>query len=184
MATELPQIIGIVGPIRAGKTTTTRYLAERYKYIAASNSEVLKRILEGMGITPSRNNLASLGNSLFEVLGNDVIARYRLDNLSSGRIVIDGIRYVEEIQRYSSSSNFKLLAINADPTIRFERTVRETEEVKDLNITRVEFDRLTQSRSELSVPDLVSRADAIISNIGNIHDLKNKVDEILKLWTI
>jgi dephospho-CoA kinase len=178
----LPDIIGIVGPIRAGKTTTANYLVERYGYTIASNSDILKRILAGMGIIPSRTNLAMLGNSIFEVLGNDVIAKYRLDRLQFGRIVVDGIRYTDELQRYLESPSFKLLGLTADSSIRFERTLKGSEEFKDLEISRSAFDRLTLSRSELDVPELLSRADVIITNLGSVEELRLSVDRILDGW--
>lgn len=184
MAAELPEIIGIVGPIRAGKTTVTKYLVERYGYISASNSDVLRRILDGMGITPSRGNLGALGDSIFKVFGNDIIAKYRLDNLHLGRIVVDGIRYPEELKRYSEISSFKLLAITADSNLRFERAVRESEECKDVGISRGMFDGLVLSRSELDVPALVLKSDRIIHNDGEVESLKRKIDQTLRDWVL
>ena len=183
MATELPEIIGIVGPIRGGKTTVTKYLIERYGYVSASNSDVLRRILEGMGITPSRSNLGALGDSIFKVLGNDIIAKFRLDNLHMGRIVVDGIRYPEELKRYSEVPSFKLLGITAEPDLRFDRAVRESAEFKDINISRDAFDDLAHSRSELDVPELVLRANKVISNKDDFESLKQKIDQTLKEWT-
>lgn len=183
MAAEFPQIIGLVGPIRAGKTTVTKYLVDKYGYTAASNSNVLREILDGMGIPSNRENLGRLGNSIFKVMGNDIIAKYRLDNLHLGRIVVDGIRYPEEIKRYSEVAGFKLVGITADPDVRFERTVRERIELKDVGISREGFDGLVLSRSELDVPHLVSRADEVIVNDGDFESLKQKIDQTLKKWS-
>ena len=183
MASELPKIIGIVGPIRAGKTTVTKYLVEHYGYVSASNSDVLRRILDGMGISPTRANLGALGDSIFKVLGNDIIAKFRLDNLHLGRIIVDGIRYPEELKRYSEVPSFKLLGVTADPDIRFERAVRESKEFKDINISRGAFDDLVRSRSELDVPELVLRADEVIINDRDFESLKQKIDQTLKNWS-
>jgi len=182
MATELPSIIGMVGPIRAGKTTVTKYLVEKYGYISASNSDVLRRILEGMGIEPDRKNLGALGDSIFKVLGNDIIARYRLGNLHKGRIVIDGIRYPDELARYAEVSDFRLLAVTAGPDLRFQRAVGESKEFKDVGISREAFDNLVHSRSELDVPSLILRADKVINNEGGLQSLKQKIDQTLKAW--
>lgn len=184
MAAELPEIIGLVGPIRAGKTTVNKYLVESYGYTSASNSDVLRQVLNGMGIAQDRANLGALGDSIFRVLGNDIIAKFRLDNLHAGRIVVDGIRYPEEISRYSQVASFKLLAIDADPDVRYDRTVRDSEELKDIGISRKAFDSLVGARSELAVPDLMLRAHKVISNDGNLESLKQKVDQALKDWTL
>lgn len=184
MAAKLPEIIGMVGPIRAGKTTVTKYLVEKYGYVSASNSDVLKRILDGMGILPTRDNLSALGDSIFKVLGNDIIAQYRIDNLHNGRIIVDGVRYPEELMRYSQVKSFKLLAVMADPDLRFERTLRSLEEFKDVDISRSRFDNLASARSELDVPVLMSKADVMINNSGDIESLKARVDEIVRQWTL
>jgi len=183
MAAKLPEIIGIVGPIRAGKTTVTKYLVERYGYVSASNSDVLRRILDGMGIKPTRTNLSALGDSIFKVLGNDIIAHYRIDNLHRGRIIIDGVRYPEELLCYSRVKNFKLLAVMADPDLRFERTLKNSEEFKDIDISRSKFDALACARSELDVPSLMTRADALVYNSGDIEALKSRVDEVIGQWS-
>lgn len=184
MASKFPEIIGIVGPIRAGKTTAAKYLVEQYGYISASNSDILKRILLGMELAPTRTNLASLGDSIFKIMGNDIIAKYRLENLHLGRIVVDGIRYIDELKRYSEVPCFKILGITANPEIRFERTVRESTEFKDLNTSQAEFDHFSQSRSELSVPELVLKADATIRNLSSIDSLKCEIDEIMMKWSL
>ena len=180
---NLPDVIGIVGPIRAGKTTTASYLVERYGYSLASNSDVLRHILSGMEITPTRKNLSMLGNSIFEVFGNDIIAKYRLDRLHLGRIVVDGIRYKDELKYYSKNSNFKLLGIEASADVRFERTLRGSEEFKDVRISRNQFDLLAFSRSELNVPELLSMADVRIVNSGDIRQLQHDVDGLLSQWS-
>ena len=117
------------------------------------------------------------------VLGNDIIAKYRLDNLHLGRIIVDGIRYSDELKRYSEVPDFKLLGITSDSAIRFERTIRDSEGVKDRNISKVEFDQFALSRSELNVPELFSMADATITNLGSIEDLHSQIDKILKNWS-
>lgn len=184
MLSKLPEIIGLVGPIRAGKTTASKYLVERYGYVSASNSDILKKILEGMNIPVTRSNLASLGNSLFEILGNDLIAKHRLENLHLGRIVVDGIRYPDEIKRYMSVPSFRLLGITADATIRFERTVNAEEKLKDANISQAEFECIAESRSELEVPELVAKADETICNLETVEKFKSRIDEIINKWSL
>lgn len=140
--------------------------------------------MAGMGIAQNRGNLSALGDSIFKVLGNDVIARIRLENLHLGRIVVDGIRYPEEIKRYSEIASFKLLAITADPGLRYGRAVRETEEFKDVGISREAFDSLVESRSELAVPDLMLKSHKVIRNDYDFESLKKEIDQTLKDWSL
>lgn len=86
--------------------------------------------------------------------------------------------------RYSQVKSFKLLAVMADPDLRFERTRRSSEEFKDVDISRSRFDNLASARSELDVPILMSKADVMINNSGDIDSLKARVDEIVRQWTL
>lgn len=182
MASQLPEIIGLVGPIRAGKTTITKHLVDRYGYSLASNSEVLRKILSDVGVDQSRDNLGSLGNSIFSIFGNDLIARYRVENLHLGRIVVDGIRYSEELARYRDVPGFRLLGVQASVDRRFERAIMDSEECKDRELTREKFDELVYSRSELDVPELLSKADRIIYNNGDMDRLWLEVDQAIQSW--
>jgi dephospho-CoA kinase len=96
----LPQIIGIVGSIRSGKSTVSKYLESRYGYRIASNSEVVKDISIKLGMEPTRANLSRVGDAVFSSIGNDAIARFRVNNKREFPIVVDGIRYIEEVRAY------------------------------------------------------------------------------------
>lgn len=182
MASELPEIIGLVGPIRAGKTTITKHLVDRYGYSLASNSEVLRKILGDIGLDQSRDNLGMLGNSLFSIFGNDLIARYRLENLHLGRVVVDGIRYAEELKRYREIPGFRLLGVRAAADTRFERALLNSEEFKDRELSRGKFDEMVFSRSELDVPALLAEADKVIDNNSSLEQLLLELDQAIQGW--
>lgn len=183
MASKLPEIIGLAGPIRAGKTTITEYLSKRYGYTIASNSKILKKILIDMGLDHTRDNLGMLGNSIFSIFGNDLIARYRLDSLHLGRIVVDGIRYSEELSQYRNAAGFRLLGVQASDDARFSRAILDPEGHKDLQLTRNKFDEMFLARSELDVPMLLAEADKVIYNNGSVDQLFLEVDQAIEDWT-
>jgi dephospho-CoA kinase len=182
MASQLPKVIGIVGPVRAGKTTVTKYLVERYGYSLASNSAILRAILSDMGVEQTRDNLSVLGNSLFSMFGNDLLARYRIETLGLDRIVVDGIRYSEELTRYRTIPQFKLLGVRAADEARFERALLNSEEFKDKELTRVKFDQMVFSRSEMHVPALLDQADKVIDNNASLSQLLSEVDQAIESW--
>jgi len=177
----LPKIIGLIGPIRAGKSTAAKILAEKYGYKIASNSEILSKILENLEMESSRENLGKLGNSIFKVLGNDIIAHYRLANLDTSPIIIDGIRYKEEIKTYSQESTFKTIGVMADEQSRFERALTDNSP-KDKKIVREAFCDLAKARSELEVPCLLDNCDALITNTGSIADYEANIHKIMSHW--
>lgn len=174
-----PMIIGLVGPIRAGKSTVSQFLVQKYGYHAASNSALLQNILERLDIVESRQNLSRLGDALFEVLGNDIFARYRLGNLKHHfPIVVDGIRYLEEIEIYKTCPSFVLVGIISNDNARYERATRKGISVKDGNPDMEKFRSLELARSELDVPNILAMADFLIENDSSIEDLFVKIDSI------
>lgn len=178
----MPKVIGLVGPIRAGKTTVSQYLCSKYGYANASNSELLAEILSHLGQAPTRENLGNLGNAIFKTIGNDAFARYRLSKLSSGCIVVDGIRYADELEQYRTESTFRLLGVDSSNEERYRRALGGAGHIKDQNLSREKFDDYSKARSELDVPSLVLKADKVIFNEGSVFELYEQVDQILADW--
>jgi len=178
----MPKVIGLVGPIRSGKTTVSQYLCLKYGYISASNSELLAEMLYHLGQPPTRENLGNLGNAIFKTIGNDAFARYRLSTLSRGCIVVDGIRYADELELYRTEATFRLLGVESSSEERYRRALGEGKSIKDQDLTRAKFDDYSKARSELDVPSLLLKADKIIINEGSVLKLYKQVDQALAHW--
>lgn len=177
-----PKIVAVVGHIRAGKTTVSRYLAERHGYGIASNSALLTEIATKLGLSPDRPTLKLLGDALFSTLGNGVLAHFRIDE---GRfpIVVDGLRYHEEIAIYRREPTFRLLGVVASGDDRYKRAAALAHESKDGPITRQQFESLSTARSEVHVDSLVRSADCVVENNSSIEALGRKIDEIVSGWS-
>jgi len=178
-----PGIIGLVGPIRSGKSTVSQILVEDFDYLPASNSALLASILDQMKIEKSRANLGMLGNAIFEVLGNDVLAHYRIRTLGNSRIVVDGIRYEDEIKAYSSIPSFLLIAVDSNSEDRLNRINAKSSQDKDPGRTDLHaLRRLDEARSEIEVPLLMERAHARIQNNGDLNNLRADVHRLIRSW--
>lgn len=177
----LPEIIGLVGPVRAGKSTVAMYLSERFGYQLASNSDVLKDVLARMNIEPSRANLQAIGDALFETMGDDIIARYRVAGRDGVRIVIDGVRYLDEWKYYSTVPGSLLIAVDAEESLRYARVASASDSKKDGEITQRAFSEIGLARSERQVPVLMRLADKKIDNTSTIESLQFEVDRALGL---
>ncbi|WP_093177721.1 AAA family ATPase [Variovorax sp. YR266] len=176
----LPKIIGIVGFIRSGKTTASTYLAERYGYKFASNSDILRDIAGKLAIQPSRDNLKRLGDAIFSTLGNEVIARFRIKEEYDSPIVIDGIRYKEELDVYFQEPSFKLLGLQSSDEARYLRAVSLAHEGKDALLTQSQFNNLSLARSEENVANLLQSASYVINNDKGIEEIKRRIDDFIK----
>jgi uncharacterized protein YprB with RNaseH-like and TPR domain/predicted nuclease with RNAse H fold len=90
------RVVGLSGPIAAGKTTAARILeGEGYAYIRYS--EVLEKLLEAKGKSRSRSDLQTFGAYIHRVKGQRWLGRQLLSFLpKSGDIVIDGLRFADD----------------------------------------------------------------------------------------
>lgn len=177
-----PSIIGLVGHIRSGKSSVAQYLCDRYKYSLASNSDLLREIATNLGMDQNRDNLKKLGDSIFSVLGNDTLARFRLSETQNFPIIVDGIRYKEEIQLYYQEPSFKLIGIEAPEQVRFERLNKMENQGKDSILSEAEFYKLKHARSEVQVDKLLEFADTIIHNNSSKEELFFMLDQLMEEW--
>jgi predicted nuclease with RNAse H fold/uncharacterized protein YprB with RNaseH-like and TPR domain len=90
------QIIGLSGPIAAGKTTSARYL-ESCGFAYARYSMVLADLLNAEGHAPSRRALQQLGDDVHREHGQRWLGR-RLLRLVPGtdKLVVDGLRFPDD----------------------------------------------------------------------------------------
>lgn len=179
---KYPSVIGIVGPIRSGKSTVSDYLSRSYGYRVASNAEVLREIAEKIGMSMDRNSLSKLGDAIFSTLGNNAIALYRVSQNHDQPTVIDGIRYLEEVDTYAKLPSFKLLGVMSGDKARYLRTMALRNTGKDRDLTEEQFLSLSGARSEQYVPRLLQRADHVIENMSTLQRLEIAVDEIMSAW--
>ncbi|ENX39757.1 AAA family ATPase [Acinetobacter pittii] len=177
-----PLIIGLVGHIRSGKSSVAQYIHEKYKYSIASNSDLLREIAKNLDMEPNRDNLKKLGDSIFSVLGNDTLARFRLSQPQNYPIIVDGIRYKEEIQLYRREPTFKLIGVKAPEYTRYERLNTLANQGKDSFLSEDEFHTLKNARSEVQVDELLKLTDTIINNNKTRDDLFFTIDQLMEEW--
>jgi dephospho-CoA kinase len=116
-------VIGISGPIAAGKTTAARYL-EPLGYRYGRYSEVLARILCERGLEVNRENLQDIGREINEAPGQEWLNRQLMKHIGkSERMVIDGLRFPEDYAFWVESfgPRFVHVYIDAPEDVRLQR---------------------------------------------------------------
>ena len=177
----LPMIIGLVGLPRAGKTTAGLHLQEAHGFSVFTNSWALTRVVEALGLTANRTNLSVVADALFDVLGRDIIAHGVVEKASNERtqIVVDGVRYPEEVETYRRKSDFKLVAVISAVDIRFQRAITTAHDTaKDAGVSIDDFANYADRQSESFVEEIMADADYIVTNEGSLEDLKASLDAI------
>ncbi|MFH0800056.1 MAG: deaminase [Pseudomonadota bacterium] len=177
-------IIGLTGKNGSGKGEVAKFLTDSgYEYHSLSDA-VREEIAKG-GEAVTRELLVKTANDLRRKFGAGVLAERILERLSpDAHAVVDSVRNPFEVEALRRRKSFHLLAIEADPKVRFER-------VKDRNresdpTTYEEFQDL-ESR-EAQSPDPATQqmnrtgemADAVVCNNGTIEELREQVRQVVQ----
>ncbi len=69
----MKKIIGIIGPISAGKNTAAEYVSDKLKILFYTISDALKEIAVSRNLPLTRDNLIALGTELVKEKGEEYI---------------------------------------------------------------------------------------------------------------
>jgi dephospho-CoA kinase len=179
-------IIGITGTLGAGKGTVVEYLEQKDFLHYSSSRDVITKEIERRGLPVNRDTMTIVANDLRKIHSPSYIAEALYDKaLASGKdAIIESLRTEGEILALRAKGNFILLAVDADPKIRYERIAARAS-AKD----KVSFEKfLTDEEREMHATDpnkqnlarCIELADEHIANNGTIEELRAQVDNILK----
>jgi dCMP deaminase len=176
-------IIGLTGKNGAGKTEVCEYLKKRsFEYYSLSDEIREEATRKGLEVT--REVLIEVGNELRQKHGPGILAERILARLQSDRnCVVDSIRNPSEVDVLKTRGDFTLLAVQADETIRFERSRNRGREAAAQTLQQF----LAEEARELSSDNLFNqqlhetgqKADLVVTNNGTLEDLHRRLDELL-----
>ena len=115
-------ILGVAGRNAAGKGAALAYLAGR-GFRVLSLSDVLRDELARAGVEETRERMIAFGREFREREGPAALATRVLEQIEAGRdCAIDSIRHPAEVDTLAQGAeHFRLLWIDAEPALRFER---------------------------------------------------------------
>jgi len=175
-------IIGLVGPIASGKDVTKKYLIEKYGAEAVKFSTPLRDVLNRLHIPISRDNIIDISTILRQRFGQDLLSKvitHDASVLTSDIVIVDGIRRWTDIEHLSLLDNFKLVKIEADSKIRFERMRIRNENVGDDKKSYQEFMADHERETEITIPGVMEKAKYSLNNDGTFEDLYKKIDLLI-----
>lgn len=182
-------IIGLVGPFGGGKTSTAKYLVEK-GFFNVRLSQFIEEEIEKrkLGSVKDRKLLQDVGNELRKVHGSDILAKKALKQAMDkkvSKLVIDGIRNVDELKLLKNQDPAYIFGIDADQKLRLLR-LRESKE--RIQLTKEEFIKLEarekgkgQRGNGLQEKQCWKLRDFEILNNESKHILFQQVDQILEL---
>lgn len=180
-------IIGITGTDGAGKGTAVEHLKTKgFTHYSARDFIVAE--IERQGLPASRNQMRLTANALRAKYGNEFVVKQAYEKAQADGVVdvvIESIRALAEAE-YLKQRGGILLAIDADPTLRYQR-VQGRRSVSD-QVSYEQF--LEQEELEKNDPNphgmqkaaVMAMADYTIENNETPVSLRTAVDTFLEKY--
>ncbi|MBN1282666.1 MAG: AAA family ATPase [Proteobacteria bacterium] len=177
-------IIGLTGRNCSGKGEVAGFLKESgYEY--HSLSDILREELAARGKKVTREALIAIGNEMRQAHGAGALAERTLAKLSpEAHAIVDSIRNPVEVEVLRRRRDFRLVSVEADPRVRFERMKGRGRESDPATFEQF----LEYEARESRTPDPTTQqldltaelADAVIRNDGTVEDLKGEIRRTMK----
>jgi len=174
-------VIGLAGRIGSGKGTVSEYLIEKKGAQQFVYSAILTDILKRLNQPVTRENLQKLGAGLRNELGDEVLVdamKGDLEGATAEIRLIDGLRYVNEVDMLKKFPNNVLVFVDVPLEMRHER-IKKRAEKGEAEITLDKFKELDKAPTEKELDQIKAMADHIIDNSGTVEELFKQADGIL-----
>ncbi len=179
------KVIGITGTIGAGKGTIVEYLMEVKGFAHFSVRGYLTREIEHRGMQVNRDSMVAVANELRARYNPAfIIEELYKEAVESGKdCVIESIRTPGEVEALRKLDQFVLLAVDADPKIRYERIFLRGSETD-----QIDFETFLQNEArEMHSADpnhqnlhkCIGMADVVLLNNGTIEELYARLEEVV-----
>ena len=178
-------IIGITGTLGAGKGTIVEYLVENKGFIHYSVRAYLLEKIRKQGLEENRDNMFRLGNELRTSYGSSYIIDqlYHRAMVAQQNCVIESLRTPGEINALRNKDHFYLLAVDADPELRYQRIIlRQSETDRVSRKTFLEDEEREMNSVDPNKQNLkkcIEMADYMLLNNGTKTDLIFQLEKVL-----
>lgn len=178
------QVISITGTIGAGKGEVVEYLKKK-GFIHFSAREFLLEEVRRRGMPENRDSTNFVGEDLRRMHG----AHYVIESLFKRAVelgkdcVIESVRTVGEINFLRKQPHFFLLAIDADPKIRYERVHNRHSSLDEVTFEKFLSDEerecISMDPARMNLRECIKLADAVVMNNGTKEELYAQVEKVL-----
>ena len=179
-------IIGLTGTLGAGKGTIVEYLVKQKGFGHFSVRAYLLEEIRKRGWPENRDSMFNLANEL-RTLHTASFVTDQLYNkaVRSGKnCVIESIRTPGEIDSLRKNENFFLIAVDADPHLRYQRIQLRHSETDNISFKVFrENEKREMNASDPNKQNLnkcIALADALLYNNSTKEELFLQLENILK----
>ena len=130
--------------------------------------------------------MTKVSNNLRLKYGPGYIAEelYKKARAYSGNVIIESIRTLGEVESLKAKGNFILLAVDADPKLRFERITKRRSETDNISFEKfLEDEKREMENSDSNkqnISAVIKQADYVLENNGTFDELHKKIEDIFK----
>jgi dephospho-CoA kinase len=166
-------VIGLAGPIGAGKSVVADELAAMYGGARRSFGGVVRRRADAAGRSTDRDSLQKLGD---EIIATDGWKAFCLEVLGAppfgGVVVVDGIRHegaIDALAAIVGRGRLRVVFVDAPQEERLARLITRD------GISEAEFDVAEAHPNERELPLVRDRCDVAISNTNGSHESRTRL---------
>jgi len=176
------KIIAFAGMPFSGKSEAVQIAKDLNIPVVRMGDAVWDEV-KNQGLELNDKNVGVVADKMRKEKGMDIWARRTLDKIKSlneaNIVVIDGIRNVEEIDRFKKEfgKDFVVIAIEASDESRYGRAQSRGRQDDSKDLEKIKERDKRELRWGLDV--VIASADIVISNEGNIDDFRNKIRKTL-----
>lgn len=181
------RIVGITGTPGAGKGTVVDYLINQYSFKHYSARAWISEQLTQQGTPLSRENMRLIANKIrTENAPSYIIEQLYQKAISDGSdAVIESLRNPGEIEALRSKpEKFMMLAVDADPKIRYERILHRKSSTDDVSFEKFLEDEQAEmndaSPSGMKMAECIQMSDYNLNNNGDIPALHKQIDKVMQ----
>jgi dephospho-CoA kinase len=178
-------IIGITGTLGAGKGAVVDYLKQK-GFEHFSVREFLLAEIHRRGLKPNRDSTNLVGEELRSKHSPSyIIEELCAEAEKTGKdSIIESVRAMGEVNFLKKQKNCYLIAVDADPHIRYDRAIKRKSSLDHVSyekfISDEQREMFSNDPARMSLSDCIKAADFLIINEGTKDELNAKVEEILK----
>lgn len=180
------RIIGITGTLGAGKGTIVEYLVSRYGFKHYSVRDFLTEEIVRRGLPVNRDSMRLVGDEFRAQHHPGWVIEQLYDRAVKNNTdaVIESIRAIGEVEFLSSvSEDFLLLAVDAEPQLRYDRAFARKSATDDVTFEQfMEKERREMTSTDparMHIAGCMERSEHILRNDGNLEALHREVDKVL-----
>lgn len=178
-------VLGLIGEKGAGKGTVSDFIIDQHQAVHYGTSKILRRTLEDLHLSITRDNLIKLALTLKEGFGPSVIIDSLIEDMEKDGakiIIADGIRMHGDVDpfRKKYGKNFYLVYVTADLRLRYERTKLRKEKDGEAEATFEQFLEEEGKLTEVSIHEIGKQADFKLNNNGTESDLRSQTEAMME----